>query len=76
MIAKRCLKTCPMLTRLFLVIVVSSLFVTATDAAGATVVGTVLKVDPTMIQVRTDDGQTTSVILTASTNYMKWIMAK
>lgn len=63
-----------MLTRLLLVVFVSSLF--AMDAAGATVVGTVLKVDPTMIQVRTDDGQTTSVTLSASTQYRKWIMAK
>lgn len=65
-----------MLKRLIPGILLSSMFVASGNAAGVTVVGTVTKIEPGAIEVRADGGQTTSITLTASTKYMKWIMAK
>lgn len=65
-----------MLKRLILGILLWSIFVAGGNAAGATVVGVVTKIEPGAVEVRTDAGPTTSVALTPSTKYMKWIMAK
>lgn len=45
-------------------------------AGGVGVVGTVTRVEPSLIEVQTDQGVTTSVAVDAKTTYMKWITQK
>ena len=62
--------------RLFLVLIVFALTTLIARAAGNTVVGVVTSVEPGMIVVKTDAGQTTSVTTNDKTAYMKWILQK
>ncbi len=62
--------------RLFLVLLVFALTTLIARAAGNTVVGVVTSVEPGMIVVKTDAGQTTSVTTNAKTAYMRWILRK
>ena len=64
--------------RLFLVLLVLALTLTTliAQAADNTVVGVVTNVEPGMIVVKTDAGQTTSVTTDAKTVYRKWILQK
>jgi hypothetical protein len=40
------------------------------------VVGTITKVEPNRLELRTASQESTSVTLTADTTYLKWVMAK
>ena len=62
--------------RFFLVLFVLALTTVIARAADNTVVGVVTSVEPGMIVVQTDAGQTTSVTTNAKTVYMKWILQK
>ena len=62
--------------RLFLVLLVLALTTLIAQAADNTVVGVVTNVEPGMIVVKTDAGQTTSVTTDAKTVYRKWILQK
>ena len=62
--------------RLFLVLLVLALTTLVAPAADNTVVGVVTNVEPGMIVVKTDAGQTTSVTTDAKTVSMKWIVQK
>ena len=62
--------------RLLLTLFVLALTTVIAHAADKTIAGVVTKVDPNMIEVRTDKKETVSVIVNATTAYRKWIMAK
>jgi hypothetical protein len=46
------------------------------NSADTTVVGVVMRVEPTMIEVVTDSGDTKQVAVDPSTSYMKWVLEK
>ena len=63
--------------RLSLILIVITLTVVIAHAANRTIaVGVVTKVDPSAIDVRLDNNETTSVTVNESTLYRKWILAK
>lgn len=62
--------------RLFLVLLLIALTTLIASAADNTVVGVITNLEPGMIVVKTDAGQTTSVTTDGKTVYMKWILQK
>jgi hypothetical protein len=60
--------------RLFLALSVFALSTMFAHAAGTSVVGVVTRVEPTMVEVVTDSGDTRQVALDPDTKYMKWLM--
>lgn len=62
--------------RLFLVLLILALTSLIASAADNTVVGVITNLEPGMIVVQTDGGQTTSVTTNAQTVYRKWILQK
>ena len=64
------------MNRLFLILSMTTLVTLLVHAADRTVPGVVTKVDPSAIEVRTDNNETVSVAVNASTHFRKWILAK
>ena len=62
--------------RLFLVLFLSVITSAAAQASDSAIAGILTKVQPSIIEVQTDSGETTQVALNPDTTYRKWIMAK
>ena len=62
--------------RFFLVLLLFAMTTLVAQAAGNDIVGAVTNLQPGMIVVKTDAGQTTSVMTNDKTVYMKWILQK
>ena len=62
--------------RLILVLFMLALTTVIAHAVDNTIVGVATKVEPGMIEVKTDTGQTTSLNTDSKTLYMKWILQK
>jgi hypothetical protein len=62
--------------RFSLILIVLSLTAIIAHAAGRTVAGVVTRVDPSAIDVRLDNNETSSVAVNENTLYRKWILAK
>lgn len=62
--------------RLFLGLCLLALTVTFAHASDQSIVGVVTRVEPGMLCVVTDSGDTRLVALEPDTQYMKWIMQK
>jgi hypothetical protein len=60
----------------FGLLAVLALSATVTHAADYSVVGVVTRIEPTMMEVQTDSGDTRLIALEPDTQYMKWVMEK
>lgn len=62
--------------RFLVVLFLCLTFVRAANAAGTEIVGTLTKIEPGIVELKADDGQTRSIAVTEKTSFMKWIMQK
>lgn len=62
--------------RFVLFLVLGLMFIGAENVNAADIVGTVTRIEPGMVELKADDGQTRSVTVNEQTSYMKWITQK